>query len=388
MERFLKAQPEVLPVPTMLMSLSEGRPVVLKDYTQVRSELTASMHAFSPSLPVQLQRSGSGNVGMEMFEQTLGTLLQVAESARGTSGRKNIIWVGTGYPSIDMTQLAFDDKDKIMALIRHVTDQLMASRVCLYLVDPNGVQTSMHDTGAADSDGGFVQTLASTTGPFAGELDFASIVRQTGGRVFANRNDIDTVLRDSINQSNNYYTLTYVPSNASAEDGAYHRARITLKDPSLRVIARDGYFAAASAAPPERPVAGAKSSDDLRFDIISAARTRLVYNGLSVRATNTPDGLRLQVGMKGLHWQPSADEQDPRQMTELSLMTVFFDRKGKEIKSNAVELKERVAGDVNVHGDALLEIKPTVTPPAGSARARFVVRDAESGLIGTADLMF
>jgi len=89
------------------------------------------------------------------------------------------------------------------------------------------------------------------------------------------------------------------------------------------------------------------------------------------------------VGMSGLHWEPAEDEY---QTTEVSLMMVFFDRKGKEIKSAAVELKERVDGTVNVHGDALLDLRPPANIPQGASRARFVVRDSESGLIGTADL--
>jgi VWFA-related protein len=382
MEHFLKGQPEVLAVPTMLMSIEDGKPVMLKDFTQIRSDLIASVHTVHPSLPAQLQRNGSGNTTIEMFEQTLGTLLQIAESVRGTPGRKNIIWVGTGYPSIDMTQLEFDDRDKIMTLIRRVTNQMMAARVCLYLVDPNGVQTSVHDTGAADGDGGFAATLASTSGPFEGELDFASIVRETGGRVFANRNDVDTVLRESIAQSNNYYTLAYIPNMDRVEDGSYRHARVTVKDASLQVITRDGYFTEKPFIA-ATPTAGVKSSDELRFDMIGAARTRLIHNGLSVRAKAESDGLHVQVGMSGLHWEPTEDEH---QATEVSLMTVFFDRKGKEIRSTAVELKERIDETVNVHGDALLDLKPSVNIPPEASRARFVVRDSESGLIGTADL--
>jgi hypothetical protein len=148
------------------------------------------------------------------------------------------------------------------------------------------------------------------------------------------------------------------------------------------VIARDGYFAEKPFIA-ATPTAGVKSSDDLRFDMIGAARTRLVYNGLSVRAKAGSDGLHVQVGMSGLHWEPAEGEH---QTTEVSLMMVFFDRKGKEIKSAAVELKERVDGAMNVHGDALLDLKSPVDIPPGASRARFVVRDSESGLIGTADL--
>ena len=103
MEQFLKAQPEVLPVPTLLLAAGDSRFVVLHEYTQSRTCLLDSIRTYLPQMPSQMMRGSSGNTGIELLEQTLGTLSQIAESARGTPGRKNVIWVGSGYPSINTT---------------------------------------------------------------------------------------------------------------------------------------------------------------------------------------------------------------------------------------------------------------------------------------------
>lgn len=384
MERYLKSQPAVLAAPTMLVATDEARFTVLHDYTQTRDELLASVHAYTPRYPMQLMRNGSGNTGIEMFEETLGALTQIAESSRGTPGRKNLLWVGTGYPSIDTTTLAFDDEDKLMALIRRVTDQMMASRVCLFLIDPAGVQTTVQDSGVADGDGGFTATLSSEVGPFEGKLDFASIASTTGGKIFANRNDVDTVIGEGIRDSNAYYTLTYVPPDAGVQDGKYRQIHVVLKDPSLRAVARSGYFAESVPVDPiPASGSGEKPANTLQFDMVAAARTRLVYNGLKVRAERVGDGFHLFIGVKDLRWETSTDSN---LVTELSVMTVFFNEKGKEIQSTATEIKEKVGASVEVHGGAELEIKAPAEMPKGAARVRFVVRDAASGALGTADL--
>lgn len=383
-ESYLKSQPAVLSAPTMLVATYESRFTVLHDYTQSRNELLAAVHDYTPPYSMQLMRNGSGNTGIEMFEETLGALKQIAASAHGTPGRKNVLWAGTGYPAIDTTTLAFDDEDKLMALIRRVTDEMMASRVCLFLIDPAGVQSAVQDSGVADSDGGFTATLSSEVGPFHGKLDFAFLADMTGGKVFANRNDIDIVIGKSIRDSNAYYTLSYVPSDESGRDGKYRSIHVALKDPLLHAVARDGYFAEDVPVDPIPP-SGENLANTLRFDMVAAARTRLVYNGLKIRAERVQDGFQLFVGIRNLHWTPQADSS---QVTELSVMTVFFNGKGKEIQSSAREIKEKINGSADINGSAELAARASMDVPKGASRVRFVVRDAASGLLGTADLQY
>ena len=382
MEKYLQSQPEVLPVPTLLVASGDSRFIVLHDYTQSRAELLESVHKHFPQYPWQMMRGSSGNTNIELMEQTLGALSQIAESSRGTPGRKNVIWVGSGYPSVDMTSLKFDDEDKLAAIIRLVTDRMMASRITLYMVDPQGVQTTSEQRGAGNDDESFTETgITSVLGPYTDKLDFASFATATGGEIFANRNDLEVAIGDSVKEGGVYYTLSYAPSERSDAAKAYRHIQVKLKDPSLHAIARDGYFAETAAVAP-LPVGKEKPAMLLKFDLMSAARSRLAYNGLKVAAKRTGAGYSLLVGAKDLHWE---DVDGEARVADLTVLTVFFNAKDKELKSSATELKEKISAGAALTAGSQVELKLNMDAPPAAARVRFVVRDAVTGTVGTAD---
>jgi len=383
MEKFLKSQPETLTVPTLLLAAGDSRFVVLHDYTQSRAELLESIRTHFPQYPFQMMRGSSGNTNIELLEKTLGTLSQIAESSRGTPGRKNVIWVGSGYPSINTTALKFDDEDKLMAAIRLVTDRMLAARVTLNMIEPNGVQTGSQDTGSGSDDGSSVDTGVANLSPYMGNLDFATFTTATGGELFANRNDVNVAIGQSVTNGGIYYTLSYSPTNSSDDDQKYRSIRVKLKDPSLHAVTRDGYFPDTTSVDPA-PLAGAKPAMQLQFDMVSAARTRLAYNGLKVEVSHTANEYVLLVGTKDLHWE---DQPDQSRLAEVTVMTVFFNAKDKELQSNAIELKEKIAKEGQLNNKSEVALKLPIQPPTGTARIRFVVRDATTGVLGTADMM-
>ena len=380
MEKFLKAQPEVLTVPTLLVAAGDDGFKVLHDYTQSRTELLDAIRTHFPQFPWQMMRGGS-TINIERLEQTLGTLSQIAESSRGTPGRKNVIWVGSGYPTIDTTTLQFDDENKLLAIIQRVTNRMLEARVTLYMVEPNGVATGSTDTGAAGDDGSALDTGVAALSPYMGSLDFATFATATGGEIFANRNDVNVAIGQSITDGGVYYTLSYVPTNNSDDAQKYRKIRVRLKDPSLHAVTRDGYFPSTEAVDAV-PTGKEKPANQLQFDLMSAASTRLAYNGLRVQAKLAAVGYQLLVGAKELHW---ADQPDGSRLAEITVMTVFFNAKDKELKSYPEELKERIGKDVQLNDQAEIAIKLPLDAPPGMARVRFVVRDAATGVLGTAE---
>jgi VWFA-related protein len=383
MEDYLKAQSEPMLVPTELVAAgSDNRFIVLHDYTQSRQDLLDAVKKYWPRYPYEMMRGNSGNTQIELMEETLGVLSQLAESSRGTPGHKNVIWVGSGYPSINTQTLVFDDEDKLREIIRRVVDRMLQARMALYLVDPKGVQSVETDGGAADDDGGAVQTIGSVVGPFEGDLDFATFAPATGGEIFANRNDIDIAIAESVQDGGVYYTMSYVPTGTGDEPFKYKQIVIKLKNPNLHAVTRDGYFPEASTVDVVPTAKGEKASNQLQFDIVSAARTKLVYNGLDVQVKSEDQGYQLLVGAKGLHWER---QQDGSQLAEVTVMTTFFSMKDKELKSQALQLKERIGGDVVTQGSARVAFHIPIHGPEAATRVRFVVRDAASGVLGTAD---
>jgi VWFA-related protein len=381
MERYLKAQPEILKVPTLLVAAGDSRFTVLHDYTQSRADLLEAIRTHFPSLPSQMMRGGS-NSSIDLLEQTLGTLSEITESTRGTRGRKNIIWVGSGYASLDTTTLTAEDEASLLDVIHRVTARMLAARVTLYMVDPAGVATGgTEDEGTPADDDGAAVTGIGKFGPYAGSLDFGSFAGATGGEIFSNRNDINVAIGQSIQDGGVYYTLSYVPTDPSDDAAKYRQIRVKVKTPGLHAVTRDGYFPATEEV--DRIPVGKKEKPDnqLQFDIMSAARTRLVYNGLAVSAKASHDGYTLLVGARNLHWD---DQPDGSRIAEVTVMAVCFNGKDKELQSNSVEKKEKIgAGALN--DASVLAIKVPLDPPLKAERVRFVVRDAATGVLGTAD---
>ena len=375
---FLHKQPEVLPVPTLLLAAGESRFQVLNDYTQSRDELLKSVEKHFASPPVQ-QLDSTG-----LLVETLGILSQIAESSKGTVGRKNVLWVGSGYPMVNTMLLPTSSEDILQDAVRRVTDRMLDARVVLMLIDPKGIQ-------AVDQGGENFATMddmsagiAPITGPFTGKLDFGTFAIATGGQIFAVRNDVDAEMSRSADSSQVFYTLAYSPTTGAPGNdnpAAYRKIRIHLRDRSLRVVARDGYFPEEDAIDPQ-PTASQPLPAVLKFDLLSAAKTRLHYNGLTVRAEKTASGYTLSIARSQLKW---VEQSGNSRVAEMTLIIAFYNDRDKLLQSRAIELRQTANPPPGARISPEVRLALPLTTPQGTGRVRFVVRDAGSGVIGTAD---
>jgi VWFA-related protein len=382
MEKYLKALPEELPVPTQLLAAGDNRFVTLHDYTQSRAELLDSLAHHLPQYPWQMMRNAGGDGALERMAQTLGILGQIAEASQGTPGRKNVVWVGTGYPSIDTTSFDPEDQAKMLAVITTATQRMLASRVTLYVVDPVGVHGQTQEDTSVDGTSP-TGTTGNGLGPFSGKLEFTNFAAATGGEVFSERNDLDLAIKEGLRNAMTFYTLSYVPTSASDEAVGYRQIRVAMKDPSLHAVTRAGYFP--GTAPVDAvPSDGRKPAGQLKFDIASAAQTTMPYDGLDVKAVPSADGYHLNVLAKGLSWN---DQPDGTRRAEVTVMAVFFNAKDHEIAHDSKELMEKIGPKDSIEHSERAAFALTVKTPPKVARIRFVVRDAATGTIGSADMV-
>ena len=85
----LKAQPAVLPVPTLFVAAGYSRMVVLHDYTQSRADLLESVQKHTADLDfTQIVNTLNGGAGGSEngLVKTLGAMLQIAQSVAGIPG--------------------------------------------------------------------------------------------------------------------------------------------------------------------------------------------------------------------------------------------------------------------------------------------------------------
>lgn len=382
MTRYLKSLPEVLPVPTLFIAAGASRIQVLHDFTQSRADLLASVktHVTDADFTTLMNTLNGGRHGNQNgMVQTLGALEQVASSMRGTPGRKNVIWVGTGYKRAqDMNTLSPLDEKKVFTALATVTDRMLASHITLYTIDPEGPRgsTSASEVAPAGSpmDGGDNADTATSV-----RMDLEGIAGATGGRVMFGRNDIEVQVAKMAQEGRDYYTLAYVPSSGSSAK-EYRKIKVTVDDPTMRVVSRTGYFGtkenvAAVVANTEK-----QQPKQLRFDLLNAARTTMVYTGLHTDAARAKDGYSLLVVAKDLHWDTQADGT---RQSEITVVAVCYDAKGKELAQHAAELKEVIEATDRIDTGAKVGFAFPMAAPPKTSRIRFVLRDAGTGTMGS-----
>jgi hypothetical protein len=123
---------------------------------------------------------------------------------------------------------------------------------------------------------------------------------------------------------------------------------------------------------------------DIQAELVNAALNPMAYNGIDVHAAKGKGGgYELDVRSVDLNWAPL---ESGLFHTSVSLFAVGVTAKGK-VCANA---SRQIAGDAPkapVAGSpARTLLKLPFDVPAGATRIRFVVRDAVTGKIGTADL--
>ena len=74
------------------------------------------------------------------------------------------------------------------------------------------------------------------------ESAMAQLAEATGGTYFHNNNDLGTGLRKAFGKSRERYVLAYSPAKPEP-DNKFRKIKVAMKDKSLRVNAKTGYWA-------------------------------------------------------------------------------------------------------------------------------------------------
>ena len=385
MVKYLQSQPAVLKQPTVLMVAMNTTFQQLHDYTQDRDVLIDIVKKHIPEYPWAMMGSGNSGPGaVERMAQNLAALQQIAQASSGTPGRKNLIWVGNGFPSANLVGMPQDEADIIEAAYRKCTDRLMAARVTMFTINPTAdtpVTVEADDTADLDSAG-------DEGGPDPmgqGAVSFSSFAADTGGIAYMGRNDLNHVMDEGIARGQEYYTMSYTPTNTSEAAAKFRSIKIVMADKSLRALTRDGYYpeTAADINPVlDKQMNQKQVKANLQLDISGALTTQISYNGLGVKATKSgEDEYTLTVTGNGVAWSDPGPNGE--QHEEATVAAGWYDAKNKLLGHVTREqLCTRPAGN---GGCAYkLPVKLTGKP----VRLRFVVRDALNGHMGTADVKF
>ena len=381
--KYLQSQPAVLKEPTVLMIAMNSTFQQVHDYTQNRDELIEAVKKHMPEYPWRMMNSGKTGPGaVERMAQVMAALQQIGQASTGTPGRKNLIWIGNGFPTADLVGLEQQQADTIEAAMRRCTARLLAARITMYSINPTAGSTSMIEADTPDDLNSSLDENGSD--PFGmGTVSFTNFAPSTGGIAFTGRNDLSNVIAEGIAKGQNYYTLSYSPTNTSQDPAKFRNIRIVMKDPSLRATTRDGYYpgSAADLNPVlDKTMSSKQVTANLQLDLSAALTTTISYNGLDIAATKSANGVyQIHVAETGINW--SDPGPDGGQHTEATIAAGWYDSKNK-LLGHVIREETFPRGSGNAGANFILPVEL----PNNVVRLRFVVRDVLNGHMGTVDL--
>jgi VWFA-related protein len=178
---------------------------------------------------------------------TLANLQRLATFLQGFPGRKNIIWFAEKVPSSFVTQNGSIETGNpaIDEEIQKTLAMLATARAALYPASGSGLGNYSAYLAESTDKG---STLNEGMDRNADQIDAQLLAEQSGGRAFANTNGLSEVIDKVTSDTGNFYTLSYVPTNAKM-DGVFRNIGVKVAGGKYSLSYRRGYFAVDSDLP-------------------------------------------------------------------------------------------------------------------------------------------
>src|SRR5271170_1829453 len=246
--RYLAAEPPLLAAPAEMMVIGNESLELLQGPTRSKEDLLSALDHLPPAIPYKW---ASDSFIEERFNQSVDALQQIALQNKGVPGRKNIVWVGHGFPGFSTKNLTWPVVRELHQEMHATTNMLVDARISLFVIYP-GLKVGHFVNFAGRSPVSITEADAdaeiNSDNPFAEDINFGVFVNETGGKLFYNRNDVDAEIGRSQELGSEYYTLTYQPHGGN-DDGKFREIRVILRDPNLRAVTKTGYYAPDKSAP-------------------------------------------------------------------------------------------------------------------------------------------
>jgi VWFA-related protein len=383
---YLAGQPALLSQPTTLLAVDDTRFRLLHPFTRDRDAVLRALAAAPTGYAWTLEVNGNADHGpIERLDQSLRALEEIAQSYARIPGRKNLIWVGGGFPSLDPESLDGDDLQEVKDTLHHVTNVLLDTRITLYAVDPTSLAPGMTEITDA-SQMAFVlaagDSLAGSSGPFNASEDFNLLGPVTGGRVVRGMNDIAHQIASSVDLGNRFYTISYTPSSSSEDAAEYRKIRVVCLRPGLTATTRSGYYSGQTQQE--------KSTAAATYDLTAAADSAIPLNALHITvepdtSPNAPSAAYVvHAGVVNLTWKPKPDGSAT---ASVYVMAVSLDAKSKMLAHTLLGMTANAKPGADLRNAARTADFHFTAPPAPrSTTLRFIVRDSATGRMGSVDL--
>lgn len=383
---YLAGQPALLAQPTTLLTVYDNHFKLLHAFTRDRDALLHAVATAPAEYPWKLELNGKAEYGpIERLDQSLRALEEIAQSYSRIPGRKNLIWVGGGFPTINPTTIDGDDAQEVKDALRHVTDVLLDTRVTLYAVDPTSTaagMTEITDSSQAEFLLSAGDALAGNFDPFDANDDFDRLGPVTGGRVVRGRNDVGQQIALSADLGAHYYTIAYTPSSSSEAAAQYRKIRVVCLRPDLTATTRAGYYSG--------QIKEERTSANAAYDLTTAAETAIPLNGIHVTVDPDsspdapPNAYVVHTRAADLTWKL---RDDGSATASVYIMAVSLSSKNTMLGHTLHGMTAIAKLGANLQDAAkVADFVFTALPLPRATTLRFIVRDNATGRMGSVDL--
>ncbi|PYV43350.1 MAG: hypothetical protein DMG06_11015 [Acidobacteria bacterium] len=306
----------------------------------------------------------------------LASLRQHIRSLKHFEAKKSVILFSDGFLS---EQLRYE--------LQEVVDMALRAGVIVNTIDIRGLFTAQYRASDRVMVGNTVASQAVLSQKPMLRIEdamrqadpLAQLANETGGLFFKDNNDLHAGIQKISDNQSFYYVLTYA-SPAAKSDGRYHKIKLEISRPGLRVNHRKGYY-----APKEQISFERRKKEDIMEALqapgnLNEIPMQLSYNYFQLEDAKYQLALLTRVNIRGLQFL----EEDARHKNLIHLVVVAFDENDRYVdgleKSMELNLTDPSYAAMLDYG---FTSKVDIKVPPGRYKIRAVVRESNRTKMGS-----
>ena len=368
--RFIHTQMTAADLVSIMTFSSSFR--VIEDFTDDRERLSEAIRGIRLGEVIDFADFNA--------DRKLKTLERVATDLGAVQGKKALIYFSSGIGNTGIENLS---------QIRVTVDAAVRSGVSFYPIDarglialpPGGDASAASSSGVGILSGAVQQDMIRKLADSQETL--YTLAADTGGKAILDTNDLTLGIRQAQRDLHSYYSIGYVSTNF-AQDGKYRRLQVRLvSNPAARLDYRSGYYATKLRS--TMPF-GSRGIKGLLTPGATVTELPIALEVNYFKIANNRYFIPISVKIPGsLVIHPANGN---RQVADLELLGAVRDSSGEFAGGVHDRIRVKVTEDPPHKALRPLQYDTGLTLSSGSYSLIFVIRDDQTGKIGTFETRF
>jgi VWFA-related protein len=316
---------------------------------------------------------------------TLDAMEAIAHHLSAVPGRKNLVWVSSGFPfTLGLDDASLNDPSREHRAFYEETARaaraMNDASVAIYPVDARGlIGSPLADVSRRSTPIGRPGATVIPVHPNLANQDTMVILAdRTGGRAFYNTNDLDHAIRTAVDDARVTYTLGFYATNDDW-DGKFHDLKVKVNRGGLDVRYRKGFIAFTQKAPTAQEI-----KDKLQRAVSGPLEAAEIAVNARVDPSDTPKPGSLLLIVQISPSDVSFEQQKDRWRGSLEIVYAQRAPDGKilDATTDTLEMNLTQARYEDVQKRGLLLRKP-IQPVDTADQLRIVVLDRPTTNVGS-----